>query len=164
MSLGSTPIDPDDLAEEIKKDKERKKRERKEQSENHYRERQRIRASRKVEDWSPADVINYFAEQVKAIWNVEQVALSQRPKLIKAMDLFRMDNDTNGNIDKYLMDTYLTSRKWDKSKLYNPEEVFWSFINWAPAKVAEAIRATKEEDINAVAIAREKNRKLLGLN
>jgi hypothetical protein len=164
MSLGSTPIDPDDLAAELEKDKARKKQERQEQAKAHYQNRQRIRATRKVVDWSPADVINYFAEQVKQIWNVEQVAISQRPKLIKAMDLFRIDNSTNGEIDKYLMDTYLASRKWDKSILYNPEEVFWSFINWAPSKVAEAIRTVRpEEDADTIAAIRAKNKKMLGL-
>jgi len=164
MSLGSTPIDPDDLADEMRKDKERKKQERKEQSEAHYKNRQRIRASRAVVDWSPADVVNHFAEQVKQIWNVEDVALSQRPKLVKAMDLFRIDNDTNGEIDKYLIDAYISTKKFDKTKLYNPEEIFWGFINWAPSKVGEAKRSVKEEDLDAVAIARAKNRKLLGLN
>jgi hypothetical protein len=164
MSLGSTPIDPDDLADEMKKDKERKKQERKEQSENHYRDRQRIRSSRAVVDWSPADVVNHFSEQVKLIWNVENVALTQRPKLVRAMDLFRMDNDTNGEIDKYLIDAYISTKKFDKTKLYNPEEIFWGFINWAPTKVGEAKRSVKAEDLDAVAVARAKNRKLLGLD
>lgn len=164
MSLGSTPIDPDDLADELKKDKERKKQERKEQSEAHYRDRQRIRASRAVVDWSPADVINHFAEQVKLVWNIENVALTQRPALVKAMNLFRIDNDTNGEIDKYLIDNYLSTKKFDKTKLYNPEELFWGFINWAPTKVGEAKRSVKAEDLDAVAIARAKNRKLLGLD
>lgn len=162
MSLGSTPIDPDDLAEEIEKDKRRKKQERDEQSKEHYRNRQRIRANRPIEKWSPADIINYFAEQVKQIWNVEQVALSQRPRLVKAIDLFRIDNDTDGKIDKYLIDTYLASKKWDKTKLYNPEEVFWSFMNWAPAKVADAIRATRDDDSpEKREEIREKNKRLL---
>lgn len=164
MSLGSTPIDPDDLAAEMAKDKERKKQERKEQSEAHYRDRQRIRASRAVVDWSPADVINHFAEQVKLVWNIENVALTQRPALVKAMNLFRIDNDTNGEIDKYLIDNYLSTKKFDKTKLYNPEEIFWGFINWAPTKVGEAKRSVKAEDLDAVAIARAKNRKLLGLD
>lgn len=164
MSLGSTPIDPDDLADEMKKDRERKKQERKEQSEAHYRDRQRIRSSRAVVDWSPADVVNHFSEQVKLIWNVENVALTQRPKLVRAMDLFRIDNDTNGEIDKYLIDTYISTKKFDKTKLYNPEEIFWGFINWAPTKVGEAKRSVKAEDLDAVAVARAKNRKLLGLD
>lgn len=164
MSLGSTPIDPDDLATEMAKDRERKKQERKEQSEAHYRYRQRIRAKRPVVDWSPADVINHFAEQVKLLWRVEDVATSQRPKLVRAMNLFRIDNDTNGEIDKYLIDTYISTKKFDSTKLYNPEELFWGFINWAPSKVGEAKRSLKEEDLDVVAAAREKNRKLLGLD
>jgi len=145
-------------------DRERKKQERKEQSEAHYRDRQRIRSSRAVVDWSPADVVNHFSEQVKLIWNVENVALTQRPKLVRAMDLFRIDNDTNGEIDKYLIDTYISTKKFDKTKLYNPEEIFWGFINWAPTKVGEAKRSVKAEDLDAVAVARAKNRKLLGLD
>lgn len=158
MSLGSMPIDPDDLAEEMAKDAKRKKAERKAQSEAHYKERQRIRANRPVAEWTPTDVVNYFAEQCKSIWQVEQVALTQRPKLIKAMDLFRIDNDTDGELDKRLLDMFIASYKFEHKKLYNPEQLFWTFLNYAPAKIDEVRRAMKPENMDVVSAARAKAR------
>jgi len=156
MSLGSMPIDPDDLAEEMAKDQKRKAEERKEQSEAHYRKRQIARAKKPVEKWTPTDVVNYFAERCKTLWNVEQVAITQRPKLVKAMYQFRVDNDTDGELDKRLLDMFISSYKFEHRKLYNPEHFFWTFLNYAPSKIDEVRRSMKPENLEVVSSARAK--------
>lgn len=156
MSLGSMPIDPDDLADEMAKDAERKKRERKEQSEAHYKKRQMARAKKTVDKWTPTDVVNYFAEKCKTLWQVEDVALTQRPKLVKAMERFRIDNGTDGELDKRLLDMFIASYRFEHRKLYNPEQLFWTFINYAPSKIDEVRRAMKPEDMDVVSAAKAK--------
>lgn len=158
MSLGSMPIDPDDLAEEMAKDAKRKREERKEQSEAHYRKRQIARSKKTVDRWTPTDVINYFAEQCKTLWQVEDVALTQRPKLVKAMERFRIDNGTDGELDKRLLDMFIASYKFEHRKLYNPEQLFWTFLNYAPSKIDEVRRSMKPEDMDVVSAARAKAR------
>jgi len=158
MSLGSMPIDPDDLEQELKKEAERKKRERQEQSQEHFKKRQIARAKKTVDRWTPTDIINYFAEQCKTLWQVEQVALTQRPRLVKAMYQFRVDNDTNGELDKRLLDMFIASYKFEHRKLYNPEQLFWTFLNYAPTKIDEVRRAMKPEDLDVVSAARAKAR------
>jgi hypothetical protein len=158
MSLGSMPIDPDDLADEMAKAEQRKKEERKAEREAHYRKRQMARAKKTVDKWTPTDVVNYFAERCKTLWPVQQVELTQRPALVKAMYRFRVDNDTNGELDKRLLDMFLDTYKFERQKSYNPEQLFWTFINYAPPRVDEARRAMKPEDLDVVSAARAKAR------
>lgn len=156
MSLGSMPEDPDDIAAEKEKDAKRKKEKRKEESEAFYRKRQQVRANKPIEKWTPTDIVNYFAEQCKNVWQVEQVAITQRPRLVRAMDTFRTDNDTDGVLDKKLMDMFLSTYKFDHGRLYNPEQLFWTFLNYAPKAIDEAKRSLQPEDVDVVSAAKAK--------
>lgn len=158
MSIGGTPMDPDDLEYEMQKDAERKKAERKEQQQEYYKKRQIARAKKTVDKWTPTDVINYYAEKCKSLWNVSEVARTQRPALVKAMYRFRVDNNTNGEIEKKLLDDFLTTYKYQHNVLYNPEHLFWSFLNYAPSKVDTAERSLQPENMDVVFAAREKAR------
>lgn len=161
MSLGSMPEDPDDIAREQEKDAKRKAEKRKEESESYYRKRQKVRANKPVERWTPTDIVNYFAEQCKTVWQVEQVAITQRPRLVRAMETFRMDNDTDGVLDKKLMDMFLATYKFDHGRLYNPEQLFWTFLNYAPKTIDEARRSLQTVDMDVVLDARAKMREEL---
>jgi len=158
MGLGELPLDPDDLEAELEKDAKRKAEERNEQSRDYYKKRQIARSKKTPDRWTPTDMVNYFAERCKTIWQVEQVALTQRPRLVKAMYQFRVDNNTNGEIDKRLLDMFISSYRFEHRKLYNPEQLFWTFLNYAPSKIDEVRRAMKPEDLDVVSAAREKAR------
>lgn len=162
MSLGSMPMDPDDLEAEIQKDQKRKKEEKAEARRKNYANRQRIRANRPVEKWTPTDIVNYFAEQVKQLWRVDEVKSNQRPSFVKAMTEFRATHDTTGDLEKQLLDMYIDRRRQD-TKLRDPDLLFFGFIKFAPSLIEEAKRSLRKEDPVAAEAIRQKNLKMLGL-
>lgn len=161
MDLGAMPIDPDDLEAEKEKDKKRKQEEKKENRRKNYANRQRIRANRPIEKWTPTDVVNYYAEQVKLIWNLEEVRYDQRPAFIRALDEFRSIHDTTGDVEKQLLDMWLDKHKYD-TKNSNADMLFFGFIKYAPSMLDEAKRILAPEDLSVVESARERRQRQLG--
>ena len=155
-------LDPDDLAAEMEKDRKRKAEERTEAKKKKHTDRQKIRASRPVEKWTPTDVVNYFAELVKTVWHISEVTTNQRPAFIHAMKNFRADFDTTGDIEKEILDRWIDSQKHDTDKR-SPDALFFGFIKYAPSMLEEAKRALAPEDLDRVESVKEKRRAQLGV-
>jgi len=154
-------LDPDDLAAEMEKDRKRKAEERQESKKKNHADRQKIRAARPVEKWTPTDVVNYFAELVKQTWHISEVTTNQRPAFIKAMTNFRADFDTTGDIEKEILDRWVDSQKHDTDKR-SPDALFFGFIKYAPTMLEEAKRALAPEDLSRVESVKAKRRAQLG--
>jgi len=155
-------LDPDDLAAEIEKDLKRKAEERTEAKKKKHTDRQKIRASRPVEKWTPTDVVNYFAELVKNVWHISEVTTNQRPAFISAMKNFRADFGTTGDIEKEILDRWIDSQKHDTDKR-SPDALFFGFIKYAPTMLEEAKRALAPEDLSRVESVKAKRRAQLGV-
>lgn len=154
-------LDPDDLAAEMEKDRKRKAEERQESKKKNHADRQKIRANRTVDKWTPTDVVNYFAELVKQTWHISEVTTNQRPAFVKALTLFRADFDTTGDIEKEILDRWVDSQKHDTDKR-SPDALFFGFIKYAPAMLEEAKRALAPEDLSRVESVKAKRRAQLG--
>jgi len=154
-------LDPDDLAAEMEKDRKRKAEERQDAKKKNHSDRQKIRAGRPVEKWTPTDVVNYFAELVKTVWHISEVTTNQRPAFIKAITNFRADFDTTGDIEKEILDRWIDSQKHDTDKR-SPDALFFGFIKYAPTMLEEAKRALAPEDLSRVESVKAKRRAQLG--
>lgn len=154
-------LDPDDLEAEMEKDRKRKAEERTEAKQKKHADRQKIRASRPVEKWTPTDVVNYFAELVKTVWHISEVTTNQRPAFISAMKNFRADFNTTGDIEKEILDRWVSSQKHDTDKR-SPDALFFGFIKYAPTMLEEAKRALAPEDLSRVESVKAKRRAQLG--
>ena len=163
MSLGSMPIDPDDLEYEKQKDAARKKEEKAEAKRKGYAERQRIRAGRPVEKWTPTDVVNYFAEAVKQFWRIDEVQYAQRPSFVKALTEFRATHDTTGDEEKHMLDLYIDRHKGN-TKPVSSDMLFFGFIKYAPSMIEEARRFLAPENTDRADNARAKRRQQLGMD
>lgn len=164
VPLNANFIDPDDLEAEIAKDQKRKAEERKEAKQKKSADRQKIRASRPIEKWTPADLVNYYAEQIKQIWRVADVQTTERPAFIRALKLFRDDYGTNGQIEKEMLDRYLAKRKSENKELPNAHMLFMGFIGYAPSMIDEVVRSQQPEDLGYVDAAKVKRRAQLGMD
>jgi hypothetical protein len=150
--LGTTPMDPDDLAAEIAKDKERKKKQTAEEKSQNYQKRKSDRENRSVKDWSPADTVNYFAQQCNLLWHIKEFRVD-RAAFVSAVKNFRDTFDTDGVLEKELIDRYFDSIKHDTKK--NDGEVLWkTFIKYAPLRVEEIRRDSVAEDLEAAETVR----------
>lgn len=160
--LGSTPIDKDDIEHEKKKDKKKKIEQKKEYKRLAFAERQSRRASRPIEDWSTSDVVNYFAEMVKTIWRLPEVERVERPKFVAMLDNFRAIHDTDGLIEKELLDRWF-SRNRNNTELVDADRFFSQFLYYAPSMLQEVKRSIAPEETNLAETMRAKRRSQLGL-
>lgn len=137
-------LEPEDLEIEIERDRKKKAEEKSENKRQGYATRQKIRATRPVEKWTPTDVVNYYAEMVKTVWHLEEVATTARPKFIKMLANFRDDFGTNGAEEKELLDRFISKNRHDTEKR-DPDRLFTSFIYTAPSMLDEVRRAMVPE-------------------
>jgi hypothetical protein len=136
--FGGTPMDPDDIAELQAKDKKRKREERLSRKTQKVEERAKSRASKTVQEWTAQDSVSYFAEQVTHFWQIPDHHVDIQ-KFFFALSNFQAKYNTDGPLEKIMIDNYLSSIKQDTA-VQSADHLWRRFMTMAPSLVEDARR------------------------
>jgi hypothetical protein len=153
--------DPDDEAEAKKKWEEETRVKRREAKESRRVEKIKHIASRPVEDWTPTQLAEYFADHMKQMnWKIAE--WTSRSGFKGGIENLRMNHNTNGVIEKELIDRFFSTIKHDKG-LDNPDLIWRMFIKRAPQMLNDA-KASLRTDKDVVALREQASKSWEGLD
>ena len=159
--LGSTPLDPDDADAEKKKWEEKKRAKRRENKESRRVDKIKHIASRPFEDWTPTQLAEYFADQMKQMnWRIPE--WTSRSAFKGAIETLRMNHHTDGAIEKKLIDRFFSTIRHDKG-LDNPDLIWRMFIKRAPQMLNDT-KASLRTDDDVVALREQAAKSWEGLD
>jgi hypothetical protein len=144
MSLGGTPMDPDDLEELKAKDKARKQREHNEARQEKANKAFVHRNNKPIAKWTVSDSASYFGTLVSNIWRMKPWSVSNS-RFTYALSTFRKNYETDGELEKRLIDLFIDSVAHD-TKLDDPEHLWRMFIKRAPGMVEDVRRQLVSPD------------------
>jgi len=144
MTWFGTPMDPDDVADLKAKDKARKQKEYEEAKAEKAQKAFVHRDKKDPANWTVSDSASYFASLVPDQWNMPPWRIHQS-RFIMALSTFRKNNDSDGTLEKVLMERFFSSLTHEQS-LDDPEKLWKQFIVRAPGMVADAKRAMITDD------------------
>ena len=143
--LGQMDSDPNEVAERVRKDREKRQAEYLANKNKIASERITAKQSKTPFDWTPTDVSYEFASRVQSLWHVKPWSVAKTRFKI-ALTNARKEHGTNGEIENKMMDLYFMQISHE-THLIEPEIIWKRFIMQFSNLSVEAKRSmvTKEQ-------------------
>lgn len=158
--LGQMDSDPDEVAERVRKDREKRQKEYLEHKDKVALERIESKKSKTPADWNPTDVSYEFATRVQSMWHVKPWSVAKTRFKI-ALSNARKEYGTDGEVENKMMDLYFMQIAHE-TKITDPEIIWKRFIMQFGNLATEARRSmvTPEDMATEKELARKSREKM----
>lgn len=158
--LGQMDNDPDEVAERVRKDREKRKQEYLAHKDKVASEKIAAKKAKQPADWNPTDVSYEFATRVQDLWHVLPWSVAKTRFKI-ALTNARKEYGTDGEVENKMMDLYFMQIAHETS-ITDPEIIWKRFIMQFGNLAVEARRSmvTPEDMATEKELARRSREKM----